>query len=336
MINDSTQYVHEHYLKRIQGDPDSGPALSREDLINARAWYESVMGVWQQQPQNLEEGEESARVALGGEGSRIDLLGSAIRDLVRRVGHSSVPISFEYDFNRLEDLRAEYEALLFKRQILDCFRCLLKARGFEEDPSQEICHLLLSRIADLGGSISIPEEIMLPAIAVEIARAARGFPSIEDADFVFKRLRADGESSREWFHRVEKHLSNDLDEAIESEIQAIHNLPALHIVNRYQPDHPPPPPPGQSREERRLQALARRIAHIAVLHWRIWGPILIYPSPEDPADANSPEISGSPPDPDARYVSPSYQSPANNIEQSEGEWNLTSAQNGRAVNDTGT
>ena len=334
MINESTQYVHEHYLKRIQGDPESGPPLSREDLVDARAWYESIMRVWQ--PQNFEEGEESARLTLGGEEGRIVLFGSAVRDLVRRVGHSSVPISFEYDYNRLKDLRTEYKALLFDRQILDCFRCLLKARGFREDPSQEICRLLLLRISDLGGSIPKPEENMLPAIAIEVARAARGFPSIEDRDFVIERLYPVRESSRVWFQRVEQHLSNDLDKAIKSEIQAIHNLPALYIVNRYQPDHPPPPPPGQSREERRLQALAGRIAHITVLHWRIWGPILIYPSPQHPADANNPEIPGSPPDPGARYVSPSYQSPANNIEGSEGEWNLTSAQNGRAVNDTGT
>jgi hypothetical protein len=74
------------------------------------------------------------------------------------------------------------------------------------------------------------------------------------------------------------------------------------------PSNPPPPPPTSqsvlaarqlalddtvSPPSDRITDIAKRLAHIAVLHWRVWGPI-VYVRPEEPALLSAAEVCGSP------------------------------------------
>ena len=226
--------------------------------------------------QYVEDSERSAEWHKSPEEHKIKLFGSAVRDMVRPIVRKLEPVSFEFDQNRFLDLGAEYKLLLFDRQMSHVFHRTLRFYGFQGHPPSGARSILLSRISKLESlAHCTKEDIVLEiAIAAGVCCQLGRFPSIEEMTCVRRYFDAVTDPSDGSFKDVEQSLSHDLDNYLDEEILAIRSLPPLQIANRYQPDHLPLPGPSQSLEAQRLKTLAERIAHIAVLNWRIWAPIL--------------------------------------------------------------
>ncbi|KAL8915656.1 MAG: hypothetical protein Q9172_006798 [Xanthocarpia lactea] len=86
-----------------------------------------------------------------------------------------------------------------------------------------------------------------------------------------------------FYNDIEGILWDELSTMLHLEVEAIFNMNPLEILNRYDPG-----PPGSSNKQHRggdlsLQSISKRAAHIIVLHWRVWAPILYdQPDPESP------------------------------------------------------
>ncbi|KAL9039723.1 MAG: hypothetical protein Q9180_002359 [Flavoplaca navasiana] len=89
------------------------------------------------------------------------------------------------------------------------------------------------------------------------------------------------DSQTAFYLEIEGSLWTELSTLVHSEVEAIFDMNPLQILNRYDPS-----PAGLSMKARRggdlsLQSLSKRTAHIIVLHWRVWAPILYnQPDPE--------------------------------------------------------
>ena len=216
----------------------------------------------------------------------IILLGRGIRDLIRFSAQESA-VTFEYDQARLNVLRRDYRQTLFADQVAYVFKHNLRARGVRAELHERCKKSLLSRISQLQTAAILSPEVFLDSVSLEIVRAIydacgiTNVPSEADVAFVRQTLCACSVPSNDSFKIVEKKLCEDLDVLLEKEITDIYDLPCLQISNRYE-NLTPPSDLGKNPEQRTLDlhSLAVRIAHITVLHWRVWAPILYF-SPQD-------------------------------------------------------
>ncbi|KAL9604961.1 MAG: hypothetical protein Q9219_000149 [cf. Caloplaca sp. 3 TL-2023] len=71
---------------------------------------------------------------------------------------------------------------------------------------------------------------------------------------------------------------NELADLVHSEAETIFNMTPLEILNRYNPGSSSPSDGHWKAVS--LENLARRTAHVIVLHWRVWAPILYTQSSE--------------------------------------------------------
>lgn len=285
MINDSTDYVRERFLQRMLEDVDDEPALDRDELQEARIWYDrETLRVSQEQCGDDEDDVEEENVGI--ERCRITLLGRAIRDLVRDPvrsgGCEKIPVSFGYDRARIHNLQRNYRQMLSDRQIWHVFLGALRNRGFSGDLSMGVKEMLRFRILQLAEPGHWPGENLLPAKALEIVRTVyeicgiKEIPSAEDTMRACSCLAETKNPDSEVFGRIEEDLSNDLDDYIEYEIGVIYSLPPLQIHEHCHPEHLMPAQMQRPPELLRLEAMGMSIAQITVLNWRIWAPILYH------------------------------------------------------------
>lgn len=76
------------------------------------------------------------------------------------------------------------------------------------------------------------------------------------------------------YGEIEGNFEDEMSTLVHLEVEAIFDVNPLQILNRYDPG-----PHGSSMKNRRggdlnLQSISKRAAHIKVLHWRVWAPIL--------------------------------------------------------------
>ncbi|KAL8800153.1 MAG: hypothetical protein Q9223_007371 [Gallowayella weberi] len=77
-----------------------------------------------------------------------------------------------------------------------------------------------------------------------------------------------------FYSEIEGHLWDELATLVHLEADAIFNMTPLEILNRYDPAAP-----GSLTHQHRggdlsLDSISKRAAHIIVLHWRVWAPVL--------------------------------------------------------------
>lgn len=97
----------------------------------------------------------------------------------------------------------------------------------------------------------------------------------KDLDFAQNYLRDSCEGDNDVFEDLEVSLGDSLHKLVEQEIDTIGNLTPVQIINHYAPES------KFASEQAELLGMAQRIAHIAVLHWRVWAP-MIYKQPLGP------------------------------------------------------
>lgn len=77
------------------------------------------------------------------------------------------------------------------------------------------------------------------------------------------------------FEFLTRHLIAQLKDLVANEVQAIKNLSPVQILNRHTAQAKRSRVKSRVVEEpAMLRNMAQRLAHIAVLHWRVWAPIL--------------------------------------------------------------
>ena len=119
-------------------------------------------------------------------------------------------------------------------------------------------------------------------VALEIVRAAynvckcAGVPSLKHLLVVEHELRNHSDRKGEVFDfdLLEKALSSQLQSTINREVKAMKDLSPSQITNRYLPGTPTNSMAGSTNMQTDILRIAQRTAHIAVLHWRVWAPIL--------------------------------------------------------------
>ncbi|KAL8770325.1 MAG: hypothetical protein Q9209_003961 [Squamulea sp. 1 TL-2023] len=83
------------------------------------------------------------------------------------------------------------------------------------------------------------------------------------------------------YSHIEGNLWDELSMLVHLEVDAIFDMTPLQILNRYDPGPSLSSTKSHRGRDLSLQSISKRAAHIIVLHWRVWAPILYnQPDPE--------------------------------------------------------
>ena len=209
-----------------------------------------------------------------------DVLTEGIVGIVKS-SSSKYPSTFLFDTDRLHSLQTRFRYKLHKeiiRRTLAHFAT--RSRCHRQGASTTSSQHLLSRIdamlepADLASNWSTNAS----TIALEIVRCLPDFnnscslPTMDILQEVETFLK-DAESEASELHTAaEEHLQDKLRPLVAREVKSGKHLTLSQLSNRFQPCLRQDGAPMNQQEE--LEAIAKKIAHLSILHWRIWGPIL--------------------------------------------------------------
>ena len=236
------------------------------DVIGARMWFE-----------DLQEADGESRSGLW-------ILVKALTDAVVRF-HQYFPPTLTLDHKRLRHLQFAFQVLVYQAACGRTLKNTLREIGWMGKLSKERCADLFSRVAVLISDPGLQYDFwqMRESVALEIVRAAYAIsrngelPIPKDLDFAEEGLRDCCDPKKPVFEVLRSSLAVDLADRVDDEVSVIGDLSPDQLMRRLLP-----PQPGFSVQSdvEGLVHIAKRIAHIAELHWRTWGPIL-YQQPLD-------------------------------------------------------
>jgi len=254
MFEDSVQFERRFFEDKINlGLP----------VANAWGWYQLSV----QQARSYEE---------VGDDSNLDIFTKAVIDLV--IGNNpTLPDTFLYDIGRLQALQADFQISLSKKIHGETFIRVLEYLGHSANLPLSTYDALVQRISKLEDSSRVKglwSAQLEDQLVLEIVRTAYNVCKItslptDEHVTIAKQYLEDVKSLQH--EDLECELRNDLEEIVDRELSAICHLTPLQIQNHYQPN-PMFPRPETERDD--LWSIGERLAHIIVLHWRIWAPIL--------------------------------------------------------------
>ncbi|PGH36305.1 hypothetical protein GX50_00810 [[Emmonsia] crescens] len=285
LIEDSVEYLKKHSDSAMKKSPKSF-----KEVQDAKSWYLRCRGRYYSYSQPVPNNFESAKILFEGLFSNLCSFDSTIL----------FPSSFALDFDRLYNIRNNIETFVMLQVCCQVFNRVV--RGVNGDISSATYCSLQSRVLsiiqygeqtgrenDTFGSAPIAQfQSNIPNIALEIARVAQmmqdgssrvTYPDERIIHFVSNQL-----------HPFEHRLFWDVRDRVQQELQSITIdfakqywcMSALDIADSQhlrQPDYVSLPQVPD------IQYLGKRLAHIGVLHWRVWAPLLY--SPEDGALSGS-------------------------------------------------
>lgn len=230
------------------------------DVIGAQMWF-----------QNLQEEDEES-------GSGLWILVKAVADAVIFY-HQNFPPTFTLDHKRLRALQEDFQALVYQSACRQTLIKTLESLGWTSKILQSSYADLFSRVAVLISDQGLQYDYseVRGSVALEVVRAAYAIcsnpelPSSKDLEFAENHLRLCCDPRVSVFENLRSSLATELKDKIDDEVCALGDLTPLQLTRRLVPQHP-----GfvvQSEEEGLIH-IAKRISHIAELHWRVWGPIL--------------------------------------------------------------
>ena len=194
-----------------------------------------------------------------------------------------LPPTFTLDYARLRSLQTQFQNLMDRAACLRTFKAMLKRLGCNAPIPESFNNDLFARISTL--TIDQPNHSdQVADIALEVVRRAykvcklHHLPSSTDQEFAECHLQQNYERANDYFSDLERHLGDQLLRLTEQEISVIGNFSPVQIVNHYQPQSSSKSLAKPVTIESELLIIAQKIAHITVLHWRVWAP-LIYHEP---------------------------------------------------------
>ncbi|KAL8648389.1 MAG: hypothetical protein Q9226_006015 [Calogaya cf. arnoldii] len=214
---------------------------------------------------------------------------------------ATFPLTLAPDHERLRNLQHDFRLCHYHLACGHAFRNALNMFGFTGAlPTLPYTECMKHIGAIIGAQGSDFDFGAHADVVLEIVRTAF---KVCDIDILPDRytlrstewcLRSALDRQTALYSQIEGSLWDELSTLVHLEVEAIFDLNPLQILNRYDPG-----PPGPSMKSRRggdlsLQSISKRAAHIIVLHWKVWAPIL-YSQPD-------PELSPTPTMPNQRPI----------------------------------
>ena len=257
MVDDNVHFEQRHFLCSI--------AAGALDVTRSLEWYDTVV---QDDLSNSDCSEVN-----------ITDFARAVVEIVSEY-NSSPPSTFIFDFDRLRTLQVQFRKCMYQIICREAFLWCLRRKKYTATVPLETCHSLLHRISNIGQLDGPNIHSSMQAggnVALEIAREANricGTRTLPDESLVedikhWLFLKWDVKS--DIYQRYEDYLCNLLDDLVDQELEQIAKLTPLQILN-----HRATPQSNSeaAKELDGVKGIAQRIAHITVLHWRVWAPIL--------------------------------------------------------------
>ncbi|KAI4137591.1 MAG: hypothetical protein L6R39_007195 [Caloplaca ligustica] len=256
LLEDSIQYEQSQILDRMA----AGWPISHE-----RRWFEAGY----EQPET--------------EDSFLMFKESLVNLVVSHTG--SFPVTFTGDYDRLYALQHDFRLCHYHAACVVAFRSTLQRLGYSRPlsfGSQVQCmQNIWAVITGLGQSFAFEPHTEIVLQIVTEAFHVCNILALPDSRTLFHTTLS-FEQALSATGVVHKRVWDELARIVHLEVGAIFDMTPLEILNRYDPG---PSMPGEDRtKELSLDALAKRTAHVIVLHWRVWAPLL-YNQPGAEAEA---------------------------------------------------
>ncbi|MCJ1390105.1 hypothetical protein MMC18_002963 [Xylographa bjoerkii] len=255
MIDDTVQFQQRYFLGKIQ---------SGMQVEEARLWYNSAVQHEPQQPESL----EACR----------SVFARAVIDLV--IGNEPCfPTTFVFDNDRLRALQAEFRNYIGQELCGKALDHILGLLGYIASPPSSIYQDLLHRVLRIEESLCVSDRSLMQSedTVLEIVRTAytacglSSLPSDKHVAATKLYLMHAMDVNSTMYQSLECSLCSELEDIIDDELDTISTLTPLQILNHY---HPTIAFPRSDVQRKGLQSMGERLAHIIVLHWWTWSPIL--------------------------------------------------------------
>lgn len=261
LVEDTIHFEHTYFARKI--------ADRQIDTDSARLWYLRNSSRIPQGTLNLQDGISRFVWAL-------------VRELLDSEISRSWPSTFRFDIHRLRMLHIEVQDFIsveFCCKVLDRWHRRL-GRGHV---SENVKHTLRDSITAILGEGPDRWEIAIPNLSSEIARIALSHRACTWSKFCNFAYSIQTELSMHCVlatQRSSNHLNGRRREMGAALFQSVHHLVKKHI-------HSSPSAmlnalvkpnmggdPAYYSAPARFDDISRRVAHIACLHWNVWGPIV--------------------------------------------------------------
>ena len=230
------------------------------DVMGARIWFD-----------DLQEADEESSSGLW-------TLVKGLTDAVVYY-HQQFPPTLTLDHDRLRKLQMDFQVLVYQAACRRTFTQILRNHGWTGKLSKKSYADLFSKVAIMISDPELQYDYWQrrESVALEVVRAAyavcgnQKLPRTEDLDSAEDCLRRCCDPSGPIFEGLQSSLAIQLADKIDDEVSAIGDLTPEQLTRRLLPQQPGFCVQGEIEG---LVHIAKRIAHIAELHWRVWGPIL--------------------------------------------------------------
>ena len=262
MIDDTVHFEQTTFLQKI---------ACGWNFSDARAWLDSGCG-----------SELDATNAQ----SRLSNFVRAVIDLVSDERLKQPwPSTLIYDVDRLMALKVDLHVALYRRACCQACEATIRAFGMTTSVSPEVYERLWTRIAAIleievsGQTLSINTRATTLEIVREACRVCKVVTLPEEGLVHFTEFQVD--ICLDLRYRESQELRDDirkrLTEIVETEILHLMDMTPIQMLNyvsQRSRSH------DTNEGTKGLLSIARRLAHISILHWRVWAPIL-YEQPQD-------------------------------------------------------
>ncbi len=228
-------------------------------MMGARTWFH-----------DLQEADQESRP-----GSWI--FAKALKDAIGFY-HLHFPPTLILDYDRLRILQSDFQFLVYQAACRRTLTQTLTVLGWTGKISQASYADLFSKVATLisGQELQYDYWQMRKPVALEIVRAAytvcsnSKLPISKNLDFAEDYLRRCCDPTEQVFRVLRSSLVTELGDKVD-EVCAGDTLTSAQLMRRLFPQQQNF---SVQSEAEGLVHIAKRISHIAELHWRVWGPIL--------------------------------------------------------------
>lgn len=274
MVEDCVRFQQKVFMHRMTLEPD---------LKEARSWFRTAPD-WEcenefSQFHRLSLVERRNAIVR----SDLAVFMYAVVDLVV-AKRKNFPPTFEYDVQRLYRLQAEFQDCLRMATYVGIFNQAVYHLGFTISATREVRDNLTRQITDLTAHLDAPvgSTAYDEAVTLQIVRQAYLYcgndslpsdPFLKEIEETVRRAR---DPRNIEYRQAQAIMFNELYDLVEDYVISTINLNPWAVIDRL---NPMPSDPYAPNEDVDLPVVARRLAHILVLHWRVWAPIL-YQQPQ--------------------------------------------------------
>ena len=269
-MSDSISYEQRYFLGQIgQGMP----------VTESRKWYESLRHIeYEPEEYDVDDDQFIPAPEVFQEDNQVIFAEGVMRLITSQL--SGIPHTFIYDLDRINTLRQCYRQLFLQRVVVDAFCDLLHTLQSSNPPSDADLDELVRRVHAVDQAFltsARPNPHWSPA-SDEIVRLAYKHCSISALPNE-NHLRATRRNLHRGAEAARMHncvIKDELAILVGEHVRRICALTPLQILeyNAREAAAQTGSSAGGADGTVDIEDLALRVAHVAVLHWQIWGAIL--------------------------------------------------------------